>query len=91
MDKAFTFIVDHTAQAGLASKRKLRRRRGACGNCKRRKVACNGAMPCQHCHKASISCQYAETKRSARNTAPISEADTTIRQTMTSDISTSSS
>ncbi|KAJ6199326.1 hypothetical protein J3E72DRAFT_373779 [Bipolaris maydis] len=51
----------------------------------------NGAMPCQHCHKASISCQYAETKRSARNTAPISEADTTIRQTMTSDISTSSS
>ncbi|KAJ5028276.1 hypothetical protein J3E73DRAFT_409463 [Bipolaris maydis] len=79
MDKAFTFIVDHTAQAGLASKRKLRRRRGACGNCKRRKVA------------SSISCQYAETKRSARNTAPISEADTTIRQTMTSDISTSSS
>ncbi|EUC28655.1 hypothetical protein COCCADRAFT_9005 [Bipolaris zeicola 26-R-13] len=91
MGKAFTFIVDHTARADLASKRKLRRRRGACGNCKRRKVACNGSMPCQHCHKASITCQYAESNRSTRNTAPITEADTTILQTITPGVSTSSS
>lgn len=39
-------------------KRRARYALRACNECKRRKVRCDGHMPCEHCQSRSIQCLY---------------------------------
>lgn len=44
-----------------SSERRKRRTRyalRACHECKRRKVRCDGHMPCEHCQSRSVECHY---------------------------------
>ncbi|KAH7548716.1 hypothetical protein BM1_10882 [Bipolaris maydis] len=44
---------------------KLTRRRGACEECRQKKVRCNGANPCNHCQQNGSPCKY-NLRRSRR-------------------------
>ncbi|KAI1676183.1 Fungal Zn binuclear cluster domain containing protein [Pyrenophora tritici-repentis] len=45
---------------------KLTRRRGACEECRQKKVRCDGASPCNHCQRSESLCEY-NTRRSRRH------------------------
>ncbi|KAI0570462.1 Fungal-trans domain-containing protein, partial [Pyrenophora tritici-repentis] len=45
---------------------KLTRRRGACEECRQKKVRCDGANPCSHCQRNESLCEY-NTRRSQRH------------------------
>lgn len=35
----------------------------ACADCQRRKVKCDGQLPCHNCRSAHVTCQYVERRR----------------------------
>ncbi|ETS86200.1 hypothetical protein PFICI_00028 [Pestalotiopsis fici W106-1] len=45
-------------QDGNTLKKKVKRRRGACENCRLRKVRCSGGQPCAACHSRDEDCRY---------------------------------
>ncbi|EFQ94134.1 hypothetical protein PTT_08292 [Pyrenophora teres f. teres 0-1] len=41
-----------------AARPKLTRRRGACKECRQKKIRCDGANPCNHCQRKEYLCEY---------------------------------
>ena len=50
----------------------------ACDNCKRKKIRCDGTLPCKHCAKRNISCAY--DAKYARGRPPTPPAATPINE-----------
>nr|A0A3G9HCC8.1 RecName: Full=AAl-toxin cluster-specific transcription factor ALT13; AltName: Full=AAL-toxin biosynthesis cluster protein 13 [Alternaria alternata]BBG74281.1 Zn(II)2Cys6 transcription factor [Alternaria alternata] len=80
MSTEFVFVDHQAAQASVRQKPKLSRRRGACENCKRRKVRCSGANPCEQCLKVNVHCWYIGNNQSRRRSVPNSGADKNNQQ-----------
>ncbi|KAF2196663.1 hypothetical protein GQ43DRAFT_435816 [Delitschia confertaspora ATCC 74209] len=50
--------------------KRITRRKGACGNCRARKVRCDGASTCGQCVKSHLHCTYTSTSSSHQNHRP---------------------
>ncbi|CAG8961539.1 hypothetical protein HYFRA_00013957 [Hymenoscyphus fraxineus] len=52
---------------------RITRRKGACGNCKKRKTRCNGEVECIQCKKSNLSCHYTETTQAKEKRGEINQ------------------